>query len=183
MKINFALDSLRTVEHQCYVIDSPQQLLNCRTVRPFKGQTQIKAHVSYPLPGQVVVSGILQNVSGASYWADYEASNAEIVPSLGRNLAACGTRAVCTAGVAVPLIQPWTLFEPRRTLLDLRLSKIFSLGERTRVRANLDLYNALNTIAITHINQAYGSRWLQPDGPGGGIVMGRLINVGAQLTF
>ena len=53
------------------------------------------------------------------------ATNREVAPSLGRNLAACGaaTIATCTATVTVPLVEPQTLFEKRYSQLDLRLTK------------------------------------------------------------
>ena len=111
------------------------------------------------------------------------ASNAEIAPSLGRNLAACGTRATCTSTVNVPLIAPQTQFEPRRTLIDLRLTKAFKLGPRSRLRANIDLYNLLNDSSILAINSNYGSTWLQPSGKAGGLVPARLLQFGGQLDF
>ena len=49
-----------------------------------------------------------------------------------------------------------TLFEPRRSLLDLRVSKVFSIGPWKRLRANLDVYNALNDGSILTINNNYG---------------------------
>ena len=71
--------------------------------------------------------------------ADYPASNAEIAPSLGRNLAG-GVRSVI-----VPLLKPQTMFEDRITRLDLRLSKIVRITARLRVQLNVDAYNALNS--------------------------------------
>ncbi|MGE3707946.1 MAG: hypothetical protein AB7I13_21940, partial [Vicinamibacterales bacterium] len=111
--------------------------------------------------------------------------NAMIAPSLGRNLAACGTRTTCTATATVPLIAPQTLFEPRRMLLDLRLTKTFTLGPSMRLRANLDVYNLLNDSSIVEINNTYGSAWLRPVGGAftGGLVDGRLFQVGGQITF
>jgi hypothetical protein len=106
-------------------------------------------------------------------------SNAQIAPSLGRNLAACGTQTVCTASVTVPLIAPQTLFEPRQTFLDLRVSKFFSLGSRARLRVNLDVYNLLNDSSILAINNTYGPTWLKPLD----VMIGRLVQVGGQLTF
>jgi hypothetical protein len=183
VELGGGLDTGRIVEDLCFVVDSPQELLNCRVVTPFKAQTQIKMYGSYPLPGEFVVSGTLQNLSGSAYEASYRASNDEIAPSLGRNLAACGTRAVCTATVTVPLIAPQTQFEPRRTVLDLRASKIFTLGARMRLRANLDVYNVLNDGSILTINHNYGASWRLPEGYAGGIVAPRLFQFGGQLTF
>jgi hypothetical protein len=185
IELGGSLDTGRIVEDNCFVVDSPQALLNCRVVAPYRSQTQIKTHWSLPLPGAFLVSGVLQNLSGVPYEANYAVSNAQIAPSLGRNLAACGTRPVCTATATVPLIAPLTQFEPRRTLIDLRLSKIFSLGARTRLRANLDVYNVLNDGSVVSTNNNYGASWLQPIGGAftAGLADGRLIQFGAQLTF
>ena len=109
------LDTGRSVNDNCFVIDSPQQLLNCRVVTPFKALTDLKLNGSYPLPGEFMVAGVFQNVSGPAIGADYAVSTTEIAPSLGRNLAACGTRVVCTATATVPLRRPQTEFEDRRT--------------------------------------------------------------------
>jgi hypothetical protein len=179
-----SVDTGRLVEDTCYVVDSPQQLLHCRNVTPFKGQTQIKVHGVYPLPADFVVSGVLQNVSGIPYQANWSVPNAEIARSLGRNLAACGTRTVCTASATVPLVAPNTLFEPRRTALDLRLSKIFRFGGTGKsLRLNLDVYNVLNDGSVLQINNNYGPLWQQGDGRSGGLMVSRLMQFGGQLAF
>ena len=72
----------------------------------------------------------LLNVGGPSIEANARARNAEVAPSLGRNLAACRGGAVCNATAVGPLITPMTEWEDRRTQVDLRLSKRFSLGSR-----------------------------------------------------
>jgi hypothetical protein len=174
-----ALDTGRTSANSCFVADTPQQLLNCRVVTPFKAQTQIKLYGSYPLPAGVVVSSVFQNLSGVPVNADYTVPNAQVMPSLGRNLAACGTQAVCTASVTVPLVPPQTLFQPRQSLLDVRLSKIFTLRSRVRLRANLDVYNLLNDSSNLSVNNTYGPTWTKPLT----IVNGRLVQIGGQLTF
>lgn len=112
-----SIDTGRTVEDRCFVVDSPQSLLNCRVVTPFGAQTQVKFHGVYPLPFDFRVSGTFQSLSGVPYLADYSASLAEVVPSLGRPLSG-GRRSVI-----VPLVAPQTLFEPRREVLDVRLSR------------------------------------------------------------
>jgi hypothetical protein len=174
-----SLDTGRTVANNCFVADTPQQLLNCHVVTPFKAQTQIKLYGSYPLPGGFAVSSVLQNVSGVEVEANYAVPNAQVAPSLGRNLAACGMQTLCTASVTVPLVPPQTLFDPRRTLLDLRVSKLFSVGSRMRLRANFDIYNLLNDSSTLTINNTYGATWLKALG----LVDGRLIQMGGQLTF
>jgi hypothetical protein len=185
IELGGSVDTGRIVEDNCFVVDSPQSLLNCRIVAPYKSQTQIKTHWSLPLPAAFIVSGVLQNLSGVPYEANYPVPNAQIAPSLGRNLAACGTATVCTATATVPLFSPLTEFEPRRTLIDLRLSRIFPLGPRMRLRANLDVYNVLNDGSVVNTNNNYGASWLQPVGGPftAGLADGRLIQFGGQLTF
>jgi hypothetical protein len=181
-----SVDTGRTVQDNCFVVDSPQQLLNCHLVTPFKAQTLVKLHASYPLPGKFVASGVLQNVSGISYGASYNAPNSAIAPSLGRNLAACGTQSVCTATATVPLIPYMTMFDSRRTQLDLRLSRLFSLGvSKLRLRADLDVYNVTNSSAVLYANQTYGPQWKQPIGSSvvQGFVDGRLVQLGGRMSW
>ena len=187
IQLGGGVDTGRTVTDNCLVIDSPQQLLNCRVVAPFRAQTQVKAYGTYPLPGDFVVSATFQNLSGAPFEANYNATNAEIAPSLGRNLAACGTRVPCTATSMVPLIAPMTQFLPRRTQLDVRLTKILRLG-RARVQANVDVYNAFNRSDQIAVNSTYGPAWPRPvsDNLVGGvdpILPGRLVQFGGQIAF
>ena len=197
-EVGASLDMGRTVEDHCFTVDSPQNqvpdraqgtrgpqpkpVLDCRVVNPFGGQTQIKAHMVYPLPGGFQVSAIFENLSGAPHEAYLNVRNDDIAPSLGRNLAACGTRTVCTSTARVPLVQLFSQREPRRTLLDLRLSKAFDVGDGALLRANFDLYNALNSSALLRLNNNYGSAWLQPVGTSGAAA-NRLIQVGGQLQF
>ena len=133
-----------------------------------------------------MASGTFQNVAGPPYQANYEATNAEIAPSLGRNLAACGTRPVCTATALVPLLSPQTYFEDRRTQLDLRLSKNLRLGQRASLQANFDVYNVFNASSILGLNNTYGSRWRIPVtsiATGAGILNARLFQFSGRLSF
>ena len=174
-----SVDTGRTVTDECITIDSPQNLLNCRVVTPFGGQTQVKVHAAYPLPGDVVLSAVFQNLSGIDYEANFRVANAAIAPSLGRNLSACGTSAVCGASVSVPLVGPQELFEPRATVLDIRLSKRFSLGDRMRLQANLDIYNLTNSNSVLAIVSTYGSSWRRPTR----ILPARMMQLGGSFTF
>jgi hypothetical protein len=149
VQVGGSVDTGRTVEDNCFVVDSPQQPLNCHLVTPFKAQTMVKFHASYQFPWNFVASGVVQNVSGFPM-ARITRPNSIIAPSLGRNLAACGTRAVCTATATVPLIPYMTMFDPRRTQVDLRLSKVFPIGGRHKLRADLDIYNVLNSSAVLY---------------------------------
>jgi hypothetical protein len=156
----------------CYVVDSPQELLNCRVVTPFRANTQIKFNGSYPMPFGIVVAGTYQNLAGPSYDANYPVPTADVRLSLGRDLAG-GTRTV-----TVPLVAPQTLFEDRTSRLDLRVSKIFNVS-RYRIQLNLDAYNALNSSSIRSVNGTFDARWRQPNT----ILDPRLLQVSGQFSF
>ena len=104
--------------------------------------------------------------------------NSVVAPSLGHDLAACAGRTPCTASVAVPLLAPQTVFEPRRTQLDLRITKFVGV-RRGRLQLNLDMYNFLNASNVVTLNTNYGPSWLQPTS----FLTGRLYEVGAQWSF
>jgi hypothetical protein len=150
----------------------------CRAVTPWGANAQLKANGTYPLPADFAVSGTLQNVAGPMITANYTMPNALVVPSLGRDLAACAGRTPCSATTAVPLVAPQTMFEPRRTQLNLRLTKFLRLP-RGRLQVNLDVYNALNASDVVTLNTNYGPSWLQPTS----FLTGRLYEFGAQWSF
>ena len=175
-----SLDTGRTLTDNCFVVDSPQQLLYCRFTKPFVGQLQVKGYAIMPLPGGIDVSFVYQGLPGVTYGANITVRNNAIAPSLGRNLAACGARTVCNASVRVPLLEPWSEFEPRLNLFDVRLSKTLSLGAGgRRLRVNLDVYNLFNDGAATTVNSNFGSSWRR----GNRLIPGALIQVGGELTF
>ena len=191
IQLGGGIDTGRSVTDNCFVIDSPQQLFNCHVVTPFKAQTQIKLNGSYPLPGDAAVSAVFQNLPGKTYEAVYAATNAEIAPSLGRNLAACANRIPCAATATVALIAPQTHFEDRFTRLDLRVTKAVRVrGGRFTVRGNADVYNALNASSVLDLSNGigqpsgtagnvYGPRWRIPT-----LIMdGRIFQFSAQVNF
>jgi Carboxypeptidase regulatory-like domain len=151
----------------------------CRIVTPFKGQTQFKGFMTIPLPHDFVVSAVFQNISGPTITASYAASNTAIAPSLGRNLAACGTRAVCTSTATIPLIVPQTLFDDRLSRLDLRVAKRIAVTQKVRLQANFNIYNLFNGSASSTLNTNYGPLWLQPSL----LQDGRMVQFSANLTF
>lgn len=107
------------------------------------------------------------------------ATNAQIAPSLGRNLGQCGTAATCNGTVTIAnVFAPNTEFDDRLTQVDVRLSKRIPIG-RARVMAMFDVYNLFNASTITAVNTRYGPAWLQPIA----ILPARLFKVGAQLDF
>jgi hypothetical protein len=161
----------RTTTGACFVVDSPEALRFCEVTPPF--DTQVKVNGSYLLPREIQVSATYQNLPGIPRAASYVATNAEIFPSLGRNLSA-GASGTAT----IDLIEPQTSFEKRITQMDVRLAKVFTLG-RTNLKAMFDVYNLFNSNSILAINTRYGDSWLQPTQ----ILDARLFKFGAQLEF
>ena len=173
----------------CFVVDSPQELLNCDTKIPMEAHHNFKLFGSYPLPYDISISGSFRSVAGRPIDADWRAPNSLIAPSLGRNLSACGTRTIdtCTSVAAVPLLEPYSQFLDRLSMLDLRLSKAVNLGSGVQLTGNFDLYNVLNGNQVLGVNERFGSNWLSPaanqNSEVDAILAGRLIHVGGSLEF
>jgi hypothetical protein len=175
----------RVETRYCFVTSSPQGtglpptqgattaagLQYCNVKPPF--QPNIKFLGVYPMPWGVSVAGTFQSIPGPGITAANTYTNAQIAPSLGRNLAT-GANGIAT----VQLVQPGTMFDGRLYQLDLRASKIFKAG-RTRLQANVDLYNAGNAASVLTINTTYGSNWLRPTS----VLQGRLLKFGGQWDF
>jgi hypothetical protein len=175
---------------QCVNPDLPSVRF-CNVEPPFTQMLQFKLAGNYPLPWWgIEAAANLQNLKGLPVSALYIPTNAEVAPSLGRNLAACGTRVPCTATFAnsifsgatnvsgVPLVEPNQTFEPRLTQLDVRFTKVFRIS-RTRLHGTFDIYNLFNANDVLQMNTRYGPSWLVPS-----IVLGgRLFKFGARLDF
>ena len=124
------------------------------------------------------MSAVFQNISGPTITANYAASNAQIRPSLGRDLAACRGAASCTATATVPLIAPQTMFDDRLTRLDLRIRQAAcALTDRMRLQANFNIYNVFNGSASSVLNSTtvlVAAAIVQD---------GRMLQFSASLTF
>jgi hypothetical protein len=209
LQVGAGVDTGRSVNDACFDVDSPGAVATslpgnlvgigagllstptpftattingeriCRVVTPFGGQTQVKAFATYPLPWDFIVSAVFQNISGPTITANYTASNAQIAPSLGRDLAACRGAAVCASTAVVPLIVPQTMFDDRLTRLDLRIGKRIALSPRMRLQANLNIFNVFNGSASSTLNLNYGPSWQQPSL----LQDGRMVQFNANLTF
>ena len=167
----------------CYVVDSPQQRF-CRHDNPAQlrgniaGGTQVKFQAFYPLPWDLQTGVVFQSLPGTPILARYNATNAEIAPSLGRNLGACGTQAVCRATFPVDLIEPGTMYEDRLNQVDLNLKRNFRLGG-ARFSGGVEVYNVLNAGTLRGVVSTYGGAWLRPTQ----IIGGRLVRFSAQVDF
>jgi hypothetical protein len=144
----------------------------CRVVEPYK--TQIRGLATYIIPRVgVQVSGTWALNPGIPLAANYVVTNAIALPSLKRNLS--------NGNVTVNLIEPGTLYGPRRNTIDMRIAKILRYG-RTRTQLGVDIYNITNTDYVTSYNQTYApnaTTWLTPTG----IQPARYARVGVQIDF
>ena len=106
--------------------------------------------------------------------ANYAATNADVAPSLGRDLSGSA------ANVTVNLVAPGTMYGDRLNQLDVRVGKTLRVG-RTRTLVALDVYNALNSSAVLTYNTAFvpGGPWLQPLT----IVTPRFFRITAEIDF
>jgi hypothetical protein len=147
----------------------------CETQSPFL--TQVKLLGAYTLPYDIQLSGTFQTSAGPEITAAGTFLNAQVFPSLGRNLSA-------GQSATVGLVEPKTEYGERLYQVDLRFSKRFSLN-RTRFQATLDLYNALNGNMVLVQSNQYGATtsanpaWQRPQA----ILPSRIVKVGVQMNF
>ena len=172
-----------TTDDQCFVVDSPQDLYQCSVTTPWwDGNGQIKLSGSYPLPGEVELSAVYQNVPGAPIQATAVFFNDQVAPSLGRNLSACpAPTGACSATVSLNMLEPNADYDGRLNQLDFRVAKVFRF-QGTMARITFDLYNALNSSSVLRVNNNFG-----PTGAGWGNVLalmpGRLFKLGGQFSW
>jgi hypothetical protein len=142
--------------------------------------TQFRGLSSYQVPKvDVEVSATYQSKPGAQLAANYNMPAAQVATFLGR--APSGGVTFVTTN----LVQPGTLYGDRVNELDLRFSKIFRVAG-TRIKATLDMYNALNANPVLTYNQTFnpavttgGGAWLAPTG----VLAARVMKIGASIDF
>lgn len=126
------------------------------------------------------IATVVQSNPGPNYNANVTYTNAQIQPTLGRPLSGGA------ASVNLNVVPPFSLFGERINQMDVRAGKIFHFG-RTRIQANVDLYNVFNASAVVNYNNTYGtfgsatsgSIFRQPTQ----ILDGRLAKFSFQLDF
>jgi len=152
----------------------------CHVSPTWSSGTQLKFLAVYPLPWDIETAAIVQNSPGIPITASYVIPNAQVQSLLGRNLAACPpTTAACTQTVRTELIPPNTMFEPRLTQVDLRVSRSFRMTGNARLRGSLDIYNIFNASSVLSMTPTYGPSWLNA----AQVLSPRLLRIGAQLDF
>ena len=166
------------VTDNCAAPDFPAQF--CKTTQPWSAGTDIKMNAIYPLPWWGLQTAVTyRNGAGQTQQPNHVVTNAEIAPSLGRNLSSCAApTGACNATAIVNLVDAQTMFEERGTQLDFRVSKIFRYG-RYRVQANLDAYNLTNADDVLIVQNRFGPNWLQALN----VLPGRMVKIGAQFDF
>ena len=111
----------------------------------------------------------LTDFPGTQITATYQATNAEIAPSLGRNLSngVNGT-------VNIELIQPGTMYGPRQqsSISDCQ-SELVSAAARSD---HLDLDNLVDSVGIATVNVTYGHCVQRSSSA-------RYMKVGVQIDF
>ena len=131
----------------------------------------VNALGSYTLPRlDVQTSLTFRSFAGPAISANYVASNAVVIPALGRPLTGA-------ANATVNLVAPNTMYGDRVNAVDMRVSKILRFG-RTRSVVSLDVYNVFNRNPVQVYNFNYAS-WLRPERT----LQARFIKIGGQFDF
>ena len=175
--VNFGagLSTGSTTTDRCFIVNSPQELYQCRNEESWYARTQFKANVVAPLPGRIEVSAVLQVLPSIPLLADYVVGNAQVQASLGRPLSG-GATAVRT----IPLLQPNNEFaEGWNHQVDFRLSRTFNLGPVVRFQPQVAVFNLLNANAVLGTVSTYGGRWQEVNA----VLGSRVVKFGAQLRF
>ena len=167
-----------TVTDTCFVVDSPQQLLNCRVEPPML--TQLKGFVVYPLPwGGLQTSASFQSIPGSANHrelhrdqrADCAVARAQpVVVRGGGDVQRHRHRAADRAGHDV-----------RRTAEPGRLpAEQEPQGRQKPASRRCSTCSTCSTRSpVLSLNNTFGAAWQRPQS----ILQGRLIKFGGQVDF
>jgi hypothetical protein len=151
----------------------------CHISRPWTAATGVNLVAIYPLPWDFQFSALYFDKPGIPVVASRAYTNAEIRPSLGRDLGQCRGAATCNGTVTIDLIPPDSIFGDRIQEIDLRFTRLFRLAGKTQVTGNFDVYNLLNASTLLNQNTRYGPTWQAPVA----VMGGRLLKFSFQLNF
>jgi len=153
--------------------DNPNRLRFCDSIPPFR--TTFKASAAYSFPYDINLSGSFTAIPGPGVSANYQVTSA----IAGRPIIGSTTGAASTT---INLVETGSLFLDRQNRLDLRLGKTFRFDAR-RVQGFMDIFNVFNAGTIVRVNETFAASgtngWLTPTG----IMEGRFIRFGVQMTF
>jgi hypothetical protein len=116
------LNGTTSAQDRCFVVDSPQELYQCRSTRPTARSSSLPASIRRRGEG-IQLSANFQSIPGAAIAATYNATTEEIAKTLGRPLSGNAT------SVPIALIPFNAEFEGRIAQLDSRISKRFKVGK------------------------------------------------------
>jgi hypothetical protein len=169
--ISGGINVQRTTNNSCVLVDSPD-LRFCDAKAPFTANGTYIGFVPLPWWG-LSTSASYRDYPGTVITATYQARNAEIFPTLGRNLASGAT------GTAnIQLIAPNSMFGPRQRQIDFRVSKRATFG-RYRATISADVTNLFNRNSPLSVNNTFGPDWQRPLE----LQQGRYLQLTAQWDF
>jgi hypothetical protein len=191
LRLQFGTSTGRQVTDSCRnLIDDPQNrtigdVQQCHSVGPF--QTNVRGTAAYTIPKiDVLLSSVYQYRPGPELSANYTVtcsaaggcSAINWVPGTG-----AGRLFSANATKTINLLPANTMYGEGHTEVDLKVAKIFRLPTGIRANVGVDIYNLLNTDAITTYNQTFtpgaANAWLTPTG----LVQPRFARVQVQLDF
>ena len=168
-------------------IDDPNDLRFCERSYPFL--TQFKLSGTYPLPYGFRLSGLFQSVPGVQSARD--AGNVgkdfAVYYSVGRAIAPGLTQPNVTTSTSpnapgsqsgIRLNEIGSLFLDRVNQLDFAVSRDFLFG-KTRVRPQVDIFNALNNNSVTQAFNTFGPSLLVPQS----VLNPRLVRFNLRISF
>jgi hypothetical protein len=166
----------------CDERDNPNGLRFCDSTLPAAGvglagvfRTTVKASAAYTFPYDIQASGSFASIPGPNVRANYT------VTSLIAGRPIIGSTAG-TASTDINLVEPSTMFLDRQNRLDLRLGKTFRL-DRYKIQGFADVFNVFNAGTVIRVNETYAAsgvnQWMTPTG----ILDGRYVRFGLQMSF
>ena len=146
-------------------MNNPNARINNVGAIGFDSTYQIRAGFSYRMPYELQLAGSVREATGLPQTRVFVVTTS-VVPGLTQ----------VTQGVnAAPrgdFRYPW------QNLVDLRLTKAFRINT-VRIEPTVDLFNVFNDNAVTSAVTTIGGSLGRPSA----IAMGRLLRLGAHLTF
>ncbi|MGE0393300.1 MAG: carboxypeptidase regulatory-like domain-containing protein [Vicinamibacterales bacterium] len=140
--------------------------------------SQVKVQAVYPLPWGITASASYKHLPGVNITANIPMTNAQILPSLGRNLSLCAPTGPCNATMTIAGIAPATQFDERLNQIDTRFTRTLTISG-LRMQGIFEIYNLTNTRPSQANNNTFGANYLQPSV----LLGGRLFKFGAQVDF
>lgn len=146
-------------------LNNPNYAINLRGAIGYDSPVQIRGGFSYTLPYAIEVSGSIREASGLP-----QTRTLVLTPALVPGLVNLNQNV---------RVAPYGDYRyPWQNIVDLRFTKRFVSGSR-RIQPIADVFNLFNNNAVTAANTTIGSSLGRPSA----IVMGRLLRLGASVTF